>query len=271
MDKKALIKGLRDFGQSASNTVADTVAVPVDMIAAGLRYGGLPIPSDPVGGSQWMRNQGLTAEVPPGMAKTAGEAAGMIVPMVAAAKAPQIAAGMNQMARNAVKPSTLNKQAGMIRIPGRGKIPETRADVNKLADRFGSLLDDAGVVYTHDKSGISPARYFEFDNPATLADEYGPEKFKVRISDHRNVHGADISVDPATGGTFEEMLNDVRKLGIPIANKLKPASKSVIDDATLEKIYGIRIDTMKSRGMDIESIRKRYTWDRKGFWTDKDR
>jgi hypothetical protein len=88
MDKKAIIKALRDFGQSASNTVADTVAVPVDLIAAGLRSGGLPIPSDPVGGSDWMRQQGLTAAVDPGMAKTAGEAAGMLIPMGLMAKYP---------------------------------------------------------------------------------------------------------------------------------------------------------------------------------------
>ena len=88
MDKKAIIKALRDFGQSASNTAADTVAVPVDLIAAGLRSGGLPIPSNPVGGSEWMAQNGLKVPVDPGMAKVAGEAVGMGIPVGMMAKYP---------------------------------------------------------------------------------------------------------------------------------------------------------------------------------------
>lgn len=87
MDKQAMIQALRDFGQSASNATADTVAIPVDLIAQILRSGGLDIPK-PVGGSEWMREKGLTAEVEPGMAKTAGEAVGMCLPMSALAKGP---------------------------------------------------------------------------------------------------------------------------------------------------------------------------------------
>lgn len=81
MDKQAVINALRNTAQSASNTVAGGVSSPVDMMAGGLRKTGLPIPSNPVGGSEWMGQQGLTRPVPDGMAKTAGEAIGLIAPI----------------------------------------------------------------------------------------------------------------------------------------------------------------------------------------------
>lgn len=108
MDKKALIKALRDTVQSASNTVASGVSAPVDLIAAGLRKVGMPIPQAPVGGSQWMENMGLTVPVEDGIPKLAGETLGMIVPMAATAKAPQIAAAANKGLENLAAPQTLN-------------------------------------------------------------------------------------------------------------------------------------------------------------------
>lgn len=108
MDKKALIKALRDTVQSASNSVAGGVSAPVDLIAAGLRKVGLPIPQAPVGGSQWMENMGLTVPVEDGIPKLAGETLGMIVPMAATAKAPQIAAAANRGLENLAAPRTLN-------------------------------------------------------------------------------------------------------------------------------------------------------------------
>jgi hypothetical protein len=108
MDKKALIKALRDTVQSASNTVASGVSAPVDLIAAGLRKVGMPIPQAPVGGSQWMENMGLTVPVEDGIPKMAGDFLGMTVPIIAAAKAPQIAAAANRGLDNLAAPDTLN-------------------------------------------------------------------------------------------------------------------------------------------------------------------
>lgn len=262
---------LREFAQSASNSIAGNVSAPVDGIAWALRKAGVPVPVVPMGGTDWMAEKGLTKTVPPGLAQTLGEAAGMSGPMVAMAKAPKIAGGLLGMTDNALAPQTLNRQAGMLRIPGRGQIPESRADVNKLADRFARLLDDAKVPYQADKSGLSPARYFEFNNPsAPAADvaEYGQQAYKVRISDHKNIHGADYSVDPQTGQTFEEMLKNVQGLGVPIANRAKPASKAVIDDATLERIWGLSANELGKRGM-LENLRSRYKLSPQGYWVDK--
>lgn len=108
MDKKALIKALRDTVQSASNSVAGGVSAPIDLIAAGLRKVGLPIPQAPVGGSQWMENMGLTVPVEEGIPKMAGDFLGMIVPTAATAKAPQIAAAANRGLENLAAPRTLN-------------------------------------------------------------------------------------------------------------------------------------------------------------------
>jgi hypothetical protein len=121
-----------------------------------------------------------------------------------------------------VKAMANNTEAKMIKTPS-GQIPETASDVKKLSERFGRLLDDAGVEYSYEKSNLSPARYFTFDNPASPLDSY-----TVRISDHRNVHGADYSVDPHTGATFEEMLKSVKNMGVPISDKVLP--KNTIPD-----------------------------------------
>ena len=86
--------GLLDFIQGASNAAAGTVAGPVDLINMGLLGVGLPMPRNPVGGSQWMRERGLMREPQNRVAGLLGEAAGNVLPIVAAAKAPQIAQGL---------------------------------------------------------------------------------------------------------------------------------------------------------------------------------
>jgi hypothetical protein len=86
--------GLLDFIQGASNSAASTLSGPVDLINMGLLGLGLPMPANPVGGSQWMREKGLTREPQNRTAGLLGEAAGNILPIVAAAKGPQIAQGL---------------------------------------------------------------------------------------------------------------------------------------------------------------------------------
>jgi len=106
--------GLLDFFQSASNSVASNVSAPVDGLAWALRKLGVPMPANPMGGSDWMQEKGLTKSVQQSGASLAGDAMGMIFPMVAAAKAPQIAKGVLQMGENAMMPRTLNPQTGAV-------------------------------------------------------------------------------------------------------------------------------------------------------------
>lgn len=264
----------RDVAQGASNAAASTITGPIDAMAWALRKANVPVPEDSIGSTIWAAQKGLTAEPKNRNLGLLGEGLGMSTPIAASAGAARLAQGLLAVERNLATPQTMSSQAGMMRIPGRGQIPETASDVNKLATRFAGLLDDAKVNYTADKSGISPARYFSFDKPAnathTAEDiaQYGAEPFKVRISDHRNVHGADYSVDPHTGQTFEEMVKHVQNMGVPIANKVKPVSKAVIPDDVLEKIWGIPIDRLKQSGM-LDRERGAYKLSPQGYWVKK--
>ena len=103
-------KNGRGLLQGASNAVASNITGPVDLINAGMGLLGMPISREPVGGEAWARKKGLTAAAP-GAAGLAGETLGLVVPMVAAGKAPQIAAGMLKMADNAAAPSAANQAA----------------------------------------------------------------------------------------------------------------------------------------------------------------
>ena len=105
---------LRDFLQSMSNSAASNVSAPVDGINWLLGKAGLPVSSAPFMGSDWMAQKGLTRPVEQGTASILGETAGMVAPMVIAAKAPQIARGLLQAGENAMAPRTLNPQTGAI-------------------------------------------------------------------------------------------------------------------------------------------------------------
>jgi hypothetical protein len=72
---------LRDFAQGASNNAASTVTAPVDAMAWLLRKGGLPIPENPVGGSDWAKQQGLVVPPENKFAGLLGDAAGAAIPL----------------------------------------------------------------------------------------------------------------------------------------------------------------------------------------------
>lgn len=103
-----------DTTQAASNSVAGMVSGPVDLITAGLRALGVPVPRNALMSSEWMQERGLTRPVQQGAPRVIGETLGMVAPTAIAAKAPQIAAGVNQMMANAAAPRTLNPQTGAI-------------------------------------------------------------------------------------------------------------------------------------------------------------
>jgi len=105
------------LGQSMSNTIAEGATVPVDALAWLLRKGGLNIPQNPIGGSDWAAQQGLTRQVPQGAPKVAGEAFGLLAPMAATKQgASKIAGGLLDMGENLAKPAMLNKQAGVVPV-----------------------------------------------------------------------------------------------------------------------------------------------------------
>ena len=111
---------LLDYIQALSNSAASTVSGPVDLIAMGLRAAGVPVPQDAVLSSEWMARRGLTKEVPQGAARVLGETTGLVAPVAIAAKAPQVAAALNQAGMNMRAPATIAgpsaRQRGMIPV-----------------------------------------------------------------------------------------------------------------------------------------------------------
>jgi len=147
-NRQALARVLLDTTQAASNNAASTVAAPVDALAWALRKFGAPIPQTPFGGSDWMKAQGLTRDVQSPVANVIGESIGNVLPIVATAKAPQIASGLLNMAENAMAHPTLNKQAGVFLMhtpskpnPAVGSRYE-REFMGGLADKTPRTIED---------------------------------------------------------------------------------------------------------------------------------
>lgn len=187
MDAKKLAKALRDTAQSASNAIASNVSGPVDIISSGLRYAGLPIPSAPIGGSEWMAQKGLTSEVQMGAPRIIGETLGMAGPAIVAAKAPQVASGLINLGKNAMAPSTLNKQTGAIVWHG-SPHKFDKFDASKIGTGEGAQAYGNGLYLAENKAVASG--YKDKLSPDTInriqADEYtiaGDPQFILKIHD----------------------------------------------------------------------------------------
>ena len=169
MTLEELLKQGKSFGQGASNSAASTVTGPVDMLAWLLRKGGVDVGDAPIGGEQWMRNQGLMATPENKLAGLLGEGLGMAAPIVGSAKAAEIAGGLLQMGRNLATPQTMNKQAGMALfdttgLPNRGR-EVIQSKANELSDKLKSLGMD--VKLEHSGSAAGPSSYLKVYDPET--------------------------------------------------------------------------------------------------------
>lgn len=112
-----LLQMLQSGAQGASNAAASTVSAPVDGLAWLLRKAGVQIPQAPLGGSDWMAQQGLTAQPTNRLAGLIGEGLGAALPGVAASRASQIASGLLQSADNLAAPATASKEMGGVLNP----------------------------------------------------------------------------------------------------------------------------------------------------------
>ena len=208
-----LLDQLGSFAQGASNSIAGGVSAPVDGIAWLLRKAGVPVPSNPVGGSDWMAQQGLTAAPKNHMAGLLGEGIGGALPSVAAARAPQIAGGLLQMGENAMARATMNSQAGAI-------------NVKALADQFPNVKFDL----------------MQRDNNATLGRLIVPPeqrgqgigtKFMGELSRAADVDGATVALSPSAdfGGNKNRLIDFYKQFGF-VPNKGRN-----IDYALSESMY----------------------------------
>lgn len=209
-----LLDQLQSFGQGASNSAASTVTAPVDGLAWLLRKMGVPVPSDPVGGSDWAAKQGLTATPKNHIAGLLGEAFGGVAPMVAAAKAPQIAKSLLQMGENAAIPQTLNKQAGMALFDTSGLPDKGRNLIQSKAEELSNRLREAGFKadIQHSGSMAGPSSYIKVFDPLT-----GRYFDDLRLSGHsKGVFNSQSVRNVATPEEFDLVIKgalDMRGLG----------------------------------------------------------
>ena len=98
------LQDLLDVGRGASNSVASTVTAPVDGIAWLLRKAGIDV-GTPIGGSDWMRANGLIVDPVNKNAGLLGETAGAVLPILAGAYGSKIAKGLLDMGENAAVPA----------------------------------------------------------------------------------------------------------------------------------------------------------------------
>jgi hypothetical protein len=133
------------------------------------------MPDAPMGGSDWMRNNGLMQEPKERMAGLLGEGIGSALPTVIAGKAPQIAGGLLQMGDNLAAPRTLHSQSGTLLIHGSNSGQPIRQ------------IKDSGVF-----GGL-------FASPSeNSAASHGRELYRMTVPDDSVMHGAgDVDWDAA--------------------------------------------------------------------------
>jgi hypothetical protein len=179
---------LLDFLQGASNSAAGAVSGPIDLINMGLLGAGLPMPAAPFGGSQWMRQQGLMRDPQNRTAGLLGEAVGGVLPIVAAAKAPQIARGLLQAGDNLRAPTPMNTatrgQAGAI-VYHASPHKFDRFDANKARTGEGANVYGAGTYFAESPavSGKGGAYYQKFMNHPAARESGGPFAYLVDLPD----------------------------------------------------------------------------------------
>ena len=146
---------LLDFLQSASNAAASNVSGPVDLVSTLLNKLGVPV-QNAVGGSDWMKKQGLIRDVQQSPSSLAGETFGLLGPMAAAAKAPQIASGLLKAGENAAIPRQMNPQMGAVVYHGSphkfDKFDSSKIGTGEGAQAYGHglyLADAPEVAQTY--------------------------------------------------------------------------------------------------------------------------
>ena len=142
--------------QAASNAVAGNVAGPVDILAFLLRKAGMPVPENPIGGSNWMTQKGLMAPVRQGASQVIGETAGLLGPAMVSQFGPQIARGLLKGGENLAAPRTLNPQTGAVVYHGSphkfDKFDSSKIGTGEGAQAYGHglyLADSPDVAGTY--------------------------------------------------------------------------------------------------------------------------
>ena len=211
--------GLLDVLQSASNAVAGNVAGPVDLLSFLLRKGGVPVPEDALGGSEWMKRKGLMRDVSHGAEQVVGETLGLLAPTAIAANAPKIARGLLQAQANAAAPKTLHPETGAIVWHG-SPHKFDRFDSSKMGTGEGAQAYGAGT-YLAESPKVAKQYQKELATEVTLdgkpyfsAGKQVASTGNSTIDDFLTWHVGDVdaAVDAAKRMGFDEHLPQLEAL-----------------------------------------------------------
>lgn len=198
---------LRDILQGASNGVAGNLTAPVDGINWLLRKVGVPVSDMPVGGSDWLRQKGLTAEPRSYGYGLLGEALGGVTPMLAAAKAPQIASGLLKAGDNMAIPNTMNPQAGAIVWHG-SPHKFDKFDSSKIGTGEGAQAYGHGI-YTAESPIVAKGYQDKLTDPAF---KYaGMNDAKVRLNE--KIAQRVEAIDPARAAALRAEVASLGEAG----------------------------------------------------------
>ena len=227
--------------QAASNSAASNVSAPVDLLSMAMRKFGVPVGNAPIGGSEWMRRNGLTKEVANPYLNAAGETFGLVAPLGVAAKAPQIAAGINQAMTNAAIPNIMNPQRGAIVYHG-GPHKFDKFDASKIGSGEGAQAYGHGL-YLADSPDVA-ATYLSSNNKLSTA-EYALKNAGGSVSiarknllskypKERKNYKLSQTGDPELAALF----GDPRKEIVEGLQQLRNASlyKADLDDAAIARM-----------------------------------
>lgn len=191
-----LLRQGKSFGQGASNGVASTLTGPVDTLAWLLRKGGLPVGDAPIGGEQWMRNQGLMATPENKLAGLLGEGLGMAAPIVGAAKAPEIAGGLIQMGKNLNATAKINKQAGKVFV-----YPQDAA-LAKAQINAAKPVSEGGLGLPANNTPMQRAKAMGFTDDAFHGTSADISAFNLGGSGKTHGSGAFFTENPHVASTY---------------------------------------------------------------------
>ena len=216
-----LATNARNLAQSASNTVAGNFSGPVDGLAWLMRKAGMNVPSNPMMGSDWLQQQGLTAETQHGPSEMVGETLGLLAPIAMTVGAPKIAKGLLQMGDNLAAPSTMNKQSGAIvwhgsphKFPPTAKNQLGEFDFSKVGTGEGGSGWGQGTYLTDSESVANRYSNPEFLKQAGGKTFTGPGYvYKTDIPDQviGNMLNADASLSKQSNAVkkvFKEFLTE---------------------------------------------------------------
>lgn len=259
--------GLLDFTQSASNAIAGNVSAPVDGIAWLLRKAGVPVGDYPVGGSNWMEQQGLTKPVQQSASSLAGETLGLLAPMGIAAKAPQIARGLLQAADNAAVPSALGPMAaqrGAITWHGSphkfDKFDSSKIGTGEGAQAYGHglyLAESPSVATTYQNS-LSDFDAFVSGKPFNNADAQ---------------HRASLSIKEAedNGHSISDIVERMNRSVVDLKSRNQPWASSLaneqmqtiaaLNNGNVPKMTEISKGSLYKVDLPDEHIAKMLDWD----------